>query len=208
MALSRTQLLTTLATTTVVRDPSPVNKAAPASPQWRRAAAARPLIRRLRRSFGYVLLGCGLVMIPWTLVLARTMPAPASVPHWAAAWVGLDALEALGFLTTGILAVANSDRVALPAAITATLLGVDAWFDTMTAAPGTERVVALTMALVAGLPLALLCAVIAWRTPLADGSSAGSGRARPCCCCPSTWRNAMTLSGVRGTGYITSGPTR
>ena len=114
MALSRTQLLTTLATTTVVRDPSPVNKAAPASPQWRRAAAARPLIRRSRKSFGYVLLGCGLVMIPWTLVLARTMPAPASVPHWAAAWVGLDALEALGFLTTGILAVANSDALRCP----------------------------------------------------------------------------------------------
>ncbi|NUP38912.1 MAG: hypothetical protein HOY76_18325, partial [Streptomyces sp.] len=44
---------------------------------------------------------------------------------------------------------------------TCALLVVDAWFDTVTAAPGAELVAALAMAVGAELPLAALCAVLA-----------------------------------------------
>jgi hypothetical protein len=120
-------------------------------------AASEPRARRLRR-LGYGLLGCGLALLPWMFVLAT-----ATAAHWPLAWVGLDTLEALGLITTGLLAVRHDHRYALPATATAALLLVDAWFDTTTAAPGNEFVSALVMAVGAELPLAVLCTVMAVR---------------------------------------------
>jgi hypothetical protein len=44
------------------------------------------------------------------------------------------------------------------------VLAVDAWFDLTTAAPGTGQVIALATAVLAELPLSVLCTVIALRT--------------------------------------------
>lgn len=51
----------------------------------------------------------------------------------------------------------------LAATAAATLLVVDAWFNTMTAAPGADQVSAAAMALGAELPLAGVCVVLAAR---------------------------------------------
>lgn len=132
---------------------------APARP-GRSTSRSRPAwITRIRPE--PVLLASGAALVPWLYVLARTVPSTAQVGHWNAAWVGLDALEALGLLSTAALRGRGDDRHRLTAAATGALLVVDAWFDTVTAAPGGELAVAVAMAACAELPLAALCTALA-----------------------------------------------
>ncbi|MGW1912631.1 hypothetical protein ACWCQS_18385 [Streptomyces sp. NPDC002076] len=131
-------------------------------PLHEEAEEPRPA-RGIRRA-GWLLVACGLALLPWLYVLATGLPATASAAHWPVAWVGLDALEALGLIATGLLAARGDRRHALAAAATATLLAVDAWFDTTTAAPGGDFATAVAMALGAELPLATLCGRLALRT--------------------------------------------
>ncbi|MFF7050805.1 hypothetical protein ACFY94_20805 [Streptomyces griseorubiginosus] len=126
--------------------------------------AEEPRPARGTRRAGWLLVTCGLALLPWLYVLATGLPATATVTHWPVAWVGLDALEALGLISTGLLAARGDRRHALAAAATATLLVVDAWFDTTTAAPGSDLTTAITMALAAELPLATLCTRLALQT--------------------------------------------
>ncbi|MBB4785648.1 hypothetical protein [Streptomyces rapamycinicus] len=133
--------------------------AAPAGPATARRARFAPRLRRIRPE--PVLLVSGAALVPWLYVLARTLPSTARVGHWNVAWVGLDALEALGLLATAALRRRGDDRHRLTAAATGALLVVDAWFDTVTAAPGGELAAALAMALGAELPLAAVCTALA-----------------------------------------------
>jgi hypothetical protein len=110
---------------------------------------------------GLVVAGAG--MFPWLLVLALTLPASPRAAHWPIAWVGLDGLEALGLLATGVALIRRRSWLCLAAAVTATLLVVDAWFDVLTSAPGSATAVAIAMAVCPELPTAVLCAVLAVR---------------------------------------------
>ncbi|MCW2869942.1 hypothetical protein [Actinacidiphila oryziradicis] len=103
------------------------------------AEGIAPRARRPPRRVGYALIACGLALLP------------------------LDALEALCLITTGLLTLRRDPRHALVATATAMLLVVDAWFDTTTAAQGSDLVTALAMAVGAELPLAALCTVLAVR---------------------------------------------
>jgi hypothetical protein len=125
--------------------------------------AEEPRPARGMRRAGWLLVACGLALLPWLYVLATGLPATATAAHWPVAWVGLDALEALGLIATGLLAARGDRRHALAAAATATLLVVDAWFDTTTAAAGGDFATAVAMALGAELPLAALCGRLALR---------------------------------------------
>ncbi|ANS66734.1 hypothetical protein SLINC_4510 [Streptomyces lincolnensis] len=122
----------------------------------------RSALRRVRRWYRmeHVLVACGLALLPWLVVLAGTLPAAAVASNWRTAWIGLDAAEAVALIATGLLAV-RGHRLHPLTATAATLLVVDAWFDTMTAAPGVDRVSAVAMALGAELPLAVVCVVLA-----------------------------------------------
>ncbi|GAA4216334.1 hypothetical protein [Actinocatenispora rupis] len=135
---------------------------AEAIPLHEQAAEPRPAVG-MRRA-GRLLVACGLALLPWLYVLATGLPATATAAHWPIAWVGLDTLEALGLIATGLLAARDDRRYALTAAATATLLVVDAWFDTTTAATGGDFATAVAMALGAELPLATLCVRLALRT--------------------------------------------
>lgn len=130
----------------------------------------RPRPGRGVRFLGAALVGCGVAMLPWLVVLANALPASARVPHWSAAWVGLDALEAAGLAVTGRLVLRRDPRRCLTATATAVLLVVDAWFDVVTSAPGTQLATAVAMAVGAELPMAALCLVLALRSlPRPDG---------------------------------------
>lgn len=120
-------------------------------------------VGRSRRRQGRVLLGAGLVLLPWLGYLAGTLP-----PVEAAAWVTLDALEAAALLTAGSRLLTGDARHRAPAAAAATLLVADACIDLATAAPGPELITAIAMAALAELPLAALCAALA-----AGGRGAG-----------------------------------
>jgi len=131
------------------------------------ALAQRPRTARHRTGWvrwaGIGLTGAGVAMVPWLGVLAAGLPARFEAAHWSAAWVGLDALEALGLFATGTLLRRRDARAALTAAATAALLVVDAWFDVVTS-DASGRPVAIAMAALAEIPLAGLCAGLAVRT--------------------------------------------
>jgi hypothetical protein len=130
-------------------------------------AAEFPRRRWRQRLPGLALLVGGAGMVPWLTYLAVTLPARTSVPHWSAAWVGLDVMEAIGLAATGWLVRRGDPRRCLAAAATAMLLVVDAWFDISTAGSGLAE--AIAMAAGAELPMAALCSVVAYRA-VRDGS--------------------------------------
>lgn len=115
------------------------------------------------RWLGTALIGAGLALIPWLFVLAIGLPSTATASHWPTAWVGLDGLEALGLITTGVLVNRRDPRSCLTAAVTATLLLVDAWLDVSTAAAGADQATAVAMAICLEIPLVILCAALAVR---------------------------------------------
>jgi hypothetical protein len=128
------------------------------------STAVAPTTSPVTRRAAVVLILLGLAMLPWLIVLHTSLPATAQAAHWALAWTGLDTLEAVGLLSTGLLFRRGDNRACLTAAATAMLLLVDAWFDTMTAARGADLTSAMIMALGAELPLAAACAALAVRT--------------------------------------------
>ena len=67
----------------------------------------------------------------------------------------------LTLLTLTLCLVRRSPRTQIAAAVAATMLLCDAWFDLLTAAPGSGLDQALVEALAAELPLAGLCFLIA-----------------------------------------------
>lgn len=105
----------------------------------------------------------GVGLIPWLVVLATYLPASTRAWNWATAWVGLDSLEVLGLVSTGVLLIRRDVRYPLTAAATAALLLVDAWFDITTSAPGPARVIAIAMAVGLELPVSAVCAALAAR---------------------------------------------
>jgi hypothetical protein len=113
---------------------------------------------------GRALIASGLAMIPWLVMLAVRLPSSARAAHWSTTWVGLDILEALGLVTTGVLIRRGDGRSSLAAATAATSLLVDAWFDVTTAAAGPDLATAILMAALLELPIATLCAVLSIRT--------------------------------------------
>lgn len=125
-----------------------------AAPQFRTRRAPR---------LSTVLTGAGVALLPWMVVLAKTMPATVEVSNWSAAWIGLDAMLALGLAGTGALLRKEDPRVSPVAAATAALLLMDAWFDVATSAGTSGQGMALVLALTAELPMAGLCAVVAAR---------------------------------------------
>ncbi|HEX6523734.1 MAG TPA: hypothetical protein VF070_27600 [Streptosporangiaceae bacterium] len=102
----------------------------------------------------------GAGLIPW-LVLANCVPAIMRAWDWSAAWTGLDSVEALGLLSTGLLMLRKDARYRLTAAATAVLLLTDAWLDVATSAPGPGRVLAIVMAACLELPVAVTSAALA-----------------------------------------------
>jgi hypothetical protein len=132
---------------------------------------------------GVLLLACAAALLVWMVILGMTLPTQAVARHWSAAWLGLDAMEACGLAATGILMLRRDPRVCAVAGASAALLSADAWFDITTAPLGWDVVLALTLGGLVELPLAALCACIAWTAPRRYAASEHArtqpGRAAP-----------------------------
>jgi len=129
-----------------------------------------------------LLIGCAVVLIPWIVVLAVTMKSgDYVVQRWDVAWVGLDLAEVIGLAAVGLLIRRQDVRASPVAAATGTLLLVDAWFDTVTSRTGIDYLRSLCFAWLAEIPLALVCAVVAWRSIqwVADGRAAAKDSRSP-----------------------------
>ena len=121
------------------------------------------LSAKWRRRAAIAFTGSGVAMISWLALLGLSLPRTTTVPHWNVAWVGLDALEAIGLFATGRLLARGDRRYAVTAALTGTALLVDAWFDTLTSASRSELLAAMAMAGAIELPLSCLCFSLAWQ---------------------------------------------
>lgn len=102
-------------------------------------------------------------LVPWCVVLARTLPRTTTVGYWSLAWVGLDGGEALAAGATAFLIHRRDPRASLTAVAGAALLVCDAWFDVCTSASGGQRAAAVAEACFLELPLALGAVVFASR---------------------------------------------
>jgi hypothetical protein len=116
------------------------------------------------RQYVMVVFGAiGIVLLPWGLWLAASLPGHHETDHWNVAWSGFDVGLAVAFLLTAVAAWRRSPWISAAAAATGTLLIVDAWFDVVLESHGELRLSVLT-AVSAELPLAALCFWIAYRT--------------------------------------------
>jgi len=115
--------------------------------------------RRLVVFFG----AAGVLLVPWTIGLARSLPCRYVSTHWGIAWAGFDTGLAAGLALTGFAILRHAAWLDRAAIATATLLAADAWFDVLTAGSATGLALASAEALVVELPIAVLCIFVARR---------------------------------------------
>lgn len=112
---------------------------------------------RRRRRHTITLLGiCAGGLLPWTIMLAVTLPRQYDAHHWRLAWVGFDMLLLVGLGATAYLGWRGRQMVIGASIATAMLLICDAWFD-ITLDLGTPAIwMSLASAVFIELPLAAL----------------------------------------------------
>ncbi len=125
-----------------------------------------------------VYLAMAVILTPWIVVLAMTLPDRALTANYRLAWVGFDLLLVVSLARTAWLAYRRSPFVVNVASAAATLLVVDAWFDVTTSPPGDALAVALAAAVFAELPLAGFSMVLAYRAQI-EIARTGALRRRP-----------------------------
>lgn len=120
-------------------------------------------IRGRSRRMAMLYAAAAVLLVPWTVYLAVTLPRRDIDTHYRGAWVGFDILLVVAILLTAYYAFRMDDRVQLPAMATATLLIVDAWFDVMTAGRRSNLYEAVLMALCIEIPAAIFTLYLARR---------------------------------------------
>ncbi|GAA0339406.1 hypothetical protein NE235_31235 [Actinoallomurus spadix] len=119
--------------------------------------------RVVPRWVGWLIIAAGVAMLPWITGLSFVLPTSHQAAHYNASWIGFDLGLCAMLLRTGWLAQKGREHIELSAAITGTLLLVDAWFDVVTADSRGELTLALILALVGELPLAAFFLWVAGR---------------------------------------------
>jgi hypothetical protein len=119
--------------------------------------------RVVPRWIGWLVIAAGALMLPWVAGLVFILPTRHEASNYGFSWIGFDLALCGMLMRTGWLAQKGREHIELSAAITGTLLVVDAWFDVVTADSHREFAIALVLALGAELPLAVFCLWIAGR---------------------------------------------
>jgi hypothetical protein len=111
-------------------------------------------VRRHRRHTLELLTVCAVGLVPWTVLLATTLPSGYEVHQWRLTWVGFDVLLVVAMASTALLGWRRNRAVILAALTTSVLLICDAWFDVSLAFGTSEVWLAAALAVFAELPLA------------------------------------------------------
>jgi hypothetical protein len=119
--------------------------------------------RHRRRWPAVLALGACVAMIPWTAMLAATLPDRYVIRHWSTTWVGFDSLLTISFAVTAWAIWRQHQARWAATVVTATLLACDAWFDVTTASTVQDLVGSAITAAVGELPLAALLLYLAGR---------------------------------------------
>ena len=115
----------------------------------------------LPRWVGVLATACAILLLPWIAYLAVELPQQSRSAHYDVVWVGFDIAMFAALVGLGWCAWRRSTYTEMMAAITATMLVTDAWFDVVTANDNMRRMEAFASALLIELPLAALCAWVA-----------------------------------------------
>ncbi len=119
-------------------------------------------LRRERRLFMGLVLAAAIFLIPWTVLLAVTLPRNYKTAHWNLAWVGFD-VALIVFLGLSAWAAWRRRHVLVfTAVVTATLLVTDAWFDIVTASRS-DVWVSVATGLLGNVPMAALFVLVAYK---------------------------------------------
>lgn len=118
---------------------------------------------RLIRWVGPVFALFSVVMVPWIVYIAVSLPSRQLSPNYDLAWAGFDVLLAAGLAGSAYFALRRSRYLSAAAAATAAMLVVDAWFDCMTT-PGSGRWQSIAFCFLVELPLAAVCLWLSYHT--------------------------------------------
>jgi hypothetical protein len=114
-----------------------------------------PLSLRMRYC-RMILIGVGaIVLVPWMMYLAVTLPQNYVVHHWSATWVGFDVLLVVFMTATVVLGYLRRQVGLFIAFTTGVLLICDAWFD-MTTAEGDDLLESVLSAAFIEVPVAVV----------------------------------------------------
>jgi hypothetical protein len=116
---------------------------------------------RITRWAGLIFGCCAVVLAPWIVVIALTLPSRQLSPNYDIAWAGFDVILFLAVASTAGTALRKSQHLTMAASWSSALLTTDAWFDVMTAPAGQDRIEAIVMACLVELPLAAVCVWLA-----------------------------------------------
>jgi hypothetical protein len=119
---------------------------------------------RVVRWVAPLFLGCAVVLLPWIVIAAATLPSHQLSENYDVAWAGYDVGLLIGLVWTALSALRRSARLTIAAAATGALLTADAWFDVLTSPGGWDLVEAIAMSVFAELPLAALCFWLAFHS--------------------------------------------
>jgi hypothetical protein len=104
-----------------------------------------------------------LILLPWTIYLAASLPGRQVSNHYDTAWAGFDVMLLAGLASSAYFALRRSRYLATTAAATAAMLAVDAWFDVMTT-PASQLLQSVLLAVAVELPLAAVCVWLSYHT--------------------------------------------
>lgn len=103
------------------------------------------------------------ILLPWIVYLAVTLPSRQISSHYDVAWAGFDVILLVSLASTAYFALRRSRYLATAATATAVLLIVDAWFDVMTT-PSNQVLQSIVLAILIELPLAAVCLWLSYHT--------------------------------------------
>jgi hypothetical protein len=102
------------------------------------------------------------LLVPWTVYLAVTLPRHVLAVHYDLAWTGFDVMLVVILAAAAYAAFRAPRWLPVWASSAATMLVVDAWFDVITS-HGMDKAWAVLAALLVELPVALACIWLAGR---------------------------------------------
>ena len=119
--------------------------------------------RRQRSLFLSLVAVACLVLLPWIVFLALTLPKSYVVQRWTAVWTGFDVALLTTIAACFWAAWRRRQVLIVFALIGATLLTCDAWFDIMTASTSGDLRISLASAFLVELPFAVVLMMVARR---------------------------------------------
>jgi hypothetical protein len=115
----------------------------------------------LPRWLGPLAVCCTVAIVPWIVYLALTLPHRQRAVRYDVAWVGYDAAMCLVLASLAYCALRRKTATGPIAAVAATMLVVDAWFDIITTSDRDQFTLAIISAACAEIPLAIICGWVA-----------------------------------------------